>query len=639
MAATEGYSIVRPVEYNVGRYVKTLTESCVNIYHQQVEPLDFDHNRCSFQFKSPGLNSLCSSALFVEFDIEIGSPSKRFDFQAAILPNIAIVQTTGDGTAAHTLAGATPTITFGEGNVFAAAQTSYQVVINGASLQQNRMDEWKTTVDKLFYPSVVMQRRFGRCGGAWNAYDSVAVSGNSFAAAGTSNTAHCVAGFTQDSGIAKRIRGLLACTKQIPTVAGQIYTRTIRVRAPLEGCGLFNPLGRGDRTSPQCPMNAGSYCLPHCNVIQINILFRNLFKTLVRNLSCRFDEAGGGNIDQGGGTNLVTVTFPGDGPKAKLCVDYIRLLAWRNIPATRHLPVYRVAVHDPTSGKAIVGGQLCPALCLDGANAVDALRPCGVDPVAAGVGAVFSGASYIEPEWSGLTMSQIPTYLAFLYQKSTDMYTLAGSHNAAQWDFTGAAGVPADAQSQGSGLGNQLIARNTTASACPVACDLMIQSSIGSYRYSSEGFPYLKGRSELFRDTLKNAYLDYCDGCEFKWSKHNGMIFLASQDYARGLGSEGSSMPVVFNAKVKFVNMRQFADGTGATYLAANSRGSGVIQDIFMSGKPLLLAWFKRMSIELSPSSAGVKSQNISHASATQLLGQTQQPTAGWTSRPMARAR
>ena len=150
----------------------------------------------------------------------------------------------------------------------------------------------------------------------------------------------------------------------------------------------------------------------------------------------------------------------------------------------------------------------------------------------------------------------------------------------------------------------------------------MIQSSVGSYVYSSDGHPYLKGRSELFRDTMKNSYLDYCDGCEFKWSRHNGVIFLSSADYARGLGTEGSSMPVVFNAKCRFENRREFIDGSGAS--CDVSGGTGVLRDGFMFGKPLLLAWFPRMSLAISPSAGLVSSQNISHASALQLLGQTQ---------------
>ena len=207
-----------------------------------------------------------------------------------------------------------------------------------------------------------------------------------------------------------------------------------------------------------------------------------------------------------------------------------------------------------------------------------------------------------------------------VYQKSSDMYTLNGQLNADTW-VAGAADDAA-ANTDHVGLANQMIARNTVASACPVALDLMIQSSVGSYRYSSDGFPYLKGRSELFFDTMKNSYLKYCDGCEFNWEKHNGVVFLRSSDYARGLGSEGSSMPVVFNAKCRFENRRQFIDGTGAASTAAG--GNGLIRDVFMSGNPLMLAIFPRMYLLISPSSGLISSQNISHASAQQVLSQTQ---------------
>ena len=163
------------------------------------------------------------------------------------------------------------------------------------------------------------------------------------------------------------------------------------------------------------------------------------------------------------------------------------------------------------------------------------------------------------------------------------------------------------------------MARNTASSAAIVALDLMIQSSIGSYSYSSEA-QYLKDRSELFADTIKNSYLDYMDGCEFKWSRHNCCVFLESSSFARGLGSEGSSLPVVFNAKCRFVNRREFIDGTGCA--SDGARGPGVVRDVII-GKPLFLAFFNRMSISLSPSAALVSSQNVSHASALQLLSQT----------------
>jgi len=632
---SSGYVINRPIEYNVGRYTPGLTESAVNIFHQEVEPTDFNENRCSFQFKSPGLNTLLSSAVFLEFDLEIKTPSKLYDYASARSANFSMVQKGAalGGAPADSICGATPTIAFGEGNCLSAAMQSYQLVVNGAALQQVRMDEWKATCDKVFYPSTVMQRRFGRCGGAWNAWDSVAVSGQSFdkqalSVARTNITGfnhvreqtRMVSAFTQDSGIAKRIQGVLACTKQAPIVDNNQDTRIIRVRAPLEGCGIFNFMGRQDYCSSACPLRAGSFCLPHFNVVQINILWKNLFKTVIRNLSSA--KVAGVGIDAGGGNGDITVGFPAAGSGAKLVIDYLRLASWRQIPATRTLSAYRVAVHDPSSGTAITGGSLIAAGLLSSGQATNALSVVGCDRAANSASAEFSAARYIEPRWSGLTMSQIPTYLAFVYQKSTDAYALDVTTKQASTFVMNAVGAPAADQQQCVALRNQAIARNTTASAAPVALDLMIQSSVGSYVYSSDGHPYLKGRSELFRDTMKNSYLDYCDGCEFKWSRHNGVIFLSSADYARGLGTEGSSMPVVFNAKCRFENRREFVDGSGASCDVAG--GTGVLRDGFMFGKPLLLAWFPRMSLAISPSAGLVSSQNISHASALQLLGQTQ---------------
>jgi hypothetical protein len=149
----------------------------------------------------------------------------------------------------------------------------------------------------------------------------------------------------------------------------------------------------------------------------------------------------------------------------------------------------------------------------------------------------------------------------------------------------------------------------------------MIQSSVGSYIFSG-GYPYLKSRSELFRDTMKNGTLEYMDGCEFKWEKHNPLLFLSISDFARGIGSDGASMPISVNCKVRFENHREFVDGTGAT--ADGSGGPCVLRDNFMFGTPLLLAWFPRMSLALSPSASLVSSQNVSHSSALQLLSQTQ---------------
>ena len=347
-----GYSVVRPIEYNIGRYVPGLTESCVNVFRMEFDPSDFTKDRCSFNFRSPGLNSLMSAAVFLEFSLDIATPSKVFDFQAALGPGIQMVRTHQAVAGANSVSrGCPPKIAFGQGNPLKAAMQSYQLVVNGASLQQTRMDEWSNAVEKLWIPSTVMQRRFGRCGGAWSEWDGTAVSGCAMitAAASTAvNQSAVVAGFTQDSGVSKRCQGLMACTTAAPTVAGNGTTvRTIRVRAPIEACGVLNPLGRGDICSNSCPLRKASFVLPHMNVISLNILWKNIFKTVVKNLSTSLTGAGGAALNGDFSENAdITCGFPAGGHKAKLCVSYIRLPSWRSVPQTRTLSSYRISCHD-----------------------------------------------------------------------------------------------------------------------------------------------------------------------------------------------------------------------------------------------------------------------------------------------------
>ncbi len=363
------YKIIRPVEYQISQFAPALQESAVNVFRMEVDPNDWGENRCAFQWKSPGLNALLSADVALEFDIEISTATANipFTFMSASQPAIAVTHVGANNTDAAT--SAPPKICFAEGNALAQAMQSYQLTVNGAVLSQVRCNEWKASFDKVFYPSIVMERRFGRCGGAFNAYDDRPVSGIAFTTAQTgalaangANTLATVEAYTVDSGISKRMRGLLACTQYAPTT---VHTRIIRVRAPLEGCGIFNFLGRNDECSTACPLQAAGFALPHFNIVNINILWKDLFKTLVRNLTASVAEFA--QVDQQSHANI-TVRFPGGNAsdaKAKLSATYIRLPAWRAIPATRSLAAYRVAVHDATNTEPH-GGQPVIAGLLDG---------------------------------------------------------------------------------------------------------------------------------------------------------------------------------------------------------------------------------------------------------------------------------
>ncbi len=612
------YKIIRPVEYQISQFAPALQESAVNVFRMEVDPNDWGENRCAFQWKSPGLNALLSADVALEFDLEISThhADNPFTFQSASQPAFALTHLGANNTGAF--AAAPAKICFAEGNALAQAMQSYQLTVNGAVLSQVRCNEWKASFDKVFYPSIVMERRFGRCGGAFNAYDDRPVSGIAFTTAQTgalaangANTLATVEAYTVDSGISKRMRGLLACTQYAPTT---VHTRIIRVRAPLEGCGIFNFLGRNDECSTACPLQAAGFALPHFNIVNINILWKDLFKTVIRNLTASAEQFPAGNRRS---ASDITVGFPAAGAKAKICATYIRLPAWRAIPATRSLAAYRVAVHDATAtdrqGEVAVAGG-----CLDGA-AGQAIPVVGVDLF--NYGAQMTQNAYIDAMWNGVTAAQIPDYIAFVCQKPTSAYTSTVNDHKPTTQLYAANGAATEQLVDSNATQCAAVARNTNGNMAVMALDLRIQSSLGSYTYSSP-WPYLKERSELWKDTLKNANRKFCDGQEDIWTRHNSVVFIAASDFARGIGSPGCSLPVVFEAKVRFENRRQFMSGLAAA--GCGSQSMAPLQDTLcgLKAKPLMCMLYPRVSLSVSPSSALVSSQNISHASGLQLLSQ-----------------
>ena len=162
----------------------------------------------------------------------------------------------------------------------------------------------------------------------------------------------------------------------------------------------------------------------------------------------------------------------------------------------------------------------------------------------------------------------------------------------------------------------QYLMRNTSRNASIDKFSLEIQSAAGNYTFANGDFPYLRSRSELYRDIRKHVNLDYPD--EGTWDKHEGAIILHVSDFARSLSSDGTSYPCSFSARVRFVNKAQHIFGRGA---GGSCVGNGIypLQDAIW-GTPLMIGLFPRQSLTLSPSSGILSSQNISHSSAEEIL-------------------
>ena len=625
------FVIERPSEFAITNFRPGITESAVNVYDLEVKPLSFSEDRMSWSFRAPGIGVIMSNNAYISFDVLVKCNAKLWTSVRAKCANQAIINATEQARTVITsqpettnaaTALFTPTILFGPGDAFSQAIQSFQLTINGSTLSNSRQRDYDYSLKRAWLPPKVLQKRFQRCGGQADMYDSVCCSGevNVPLAANKSTT---FSGFTQDSGVARRIRNILACTVDLPAAdnAANGDVRKIHCVWPINGVGIFSPLQRGDTCAASCVYRSSSRALCHMNVVSLEILLKDLKKTLIRDLST-CNMAGGAGVTIASSTRTgLTVTIDND--SAVLHARYMRLASWRQIPASAVFQTYRVAVHDPSSTPTDVpqGGVTIAAACLDRGTAFPLCIACqGPDrnQHASAADAPWSANDKTkECLYQGVTSAQIPTYIGFCLQKDPALYVQSESVQGARYmNKLGAQAAPVADTPASDGLVQQMIARNSNGNASVEEFELSIMSSIGSYTYSGV-YPFLQTKADLWRDVQKYCHNDYFNGEQDAWQKHGCFIFLSCQEFARGLSTDGCSYPIQLTARVKYANRRAFVDGTGAS--ANQGAGPAVVQDI-IGGNPVMIQVFPRQSLQIAPSSSVLSSQNISHSSAMELL-------------------
>ena len=634
-------SVYRPQRYRISPLWRgEVTESCINRYKMRVDPLSFSEQRASFSWRAPGQGVILSPNAFIEASFLIRTPGHQ-DYKTMLSPilqlgDIRNVTAVGQNAQVeHYLASYQPKVCFGSGDAFGGSISNYQLVINGASLSNSRQNTYKQVLDRVWYSEDTFQRRFSQAGGAQDKYDSVCVSGDAFAEdAGHGDAPFSkVSAFTADSGVQKRIENLMSCTVSmpVPAVPTEFEERIIRIRWPVNGCGVFSPVSpqAKDELAVSCPYRRSAMALPHCNSCSLDILFEDMTECLVRNLSSR--NAGNGNAiltaTTAGGVKVTLMDSSNAAANGaqppQLHLEYMRLGSWRSSPASASLQVFRIAVHESTKVTPTNAHTIPAVVTRTGVQTLpNALRCVGTDrQTGLARTAAFEDAQFLEAQWTSVVSSQIPSYLAFCLQKSSKLYCLGqGTTDAIATqvnDFDYTAGAPQAGGSQ-AGLKNYFRARNTDASAAILDFKMEVQSSIGAYTYSDEQFPYTRSRHELWRDHLKYCVRDYCGSDINTWWKHQCVLVLGSDSWARGLGSPGSSFPIVLNASIRFACARQFICGSAAS-ASGDSVGPAVLRDV-IQGTPVMLQIFPQSSLQVSPSSAVVSSMNISHSQAMDLL-------------------
>ena len=612
--SARGTRVFRPSEYSVTpTFTQVVAESCTNRYRMKVDALSADAQRMSFSWKAPGLSLLLSPQAFIEcqFDVQIADNVVGFRAQTGTVLQRKVGVQNNDG-AAQQAAGTAfmaaaagvntrlddqALIAFGQGDCFSQALTSYQLVFNGAAMSQVRQNEYKGTLDRCWISQDAFRRRFSQAGGEYSSWDGVAVSGASLIAGTQTGAADTpVIGQTQDSALRRRMINFLNAISAAPATeaADGSDRRTITVRWPINGCGIFCPYAASDGIANSCPYNQSSLAIPHANIMSLDLLFKDLEQCVIRNLSQ---------------AETVTCTMiPG---KTQLHLEYLRLGPHRANTGNVELATFRVAVHDTTGeisyGALAQGSMNLPAGTLRGTAIAKSLKVTGTAREQTGNGAQgpWEAIHRCTAEFSGITTSQVPSYICVMFQKSTDLYSLAPQVVANQRNWGGGAG-----ENSGGAKAN-FIARNTLSSASIEQFELEIMSSIGAYKFGGDSFPYLRTKQELYRDHLRSCVSDYAD--YDTWQRHCCCLLIRESDFARGLASSGSAYPLQISAKVEFANRREFVDGTD--YTRGGQDGVNVIQDS-IAGKPVMLMVYDKQFLLCNPSSAILTSMNESHSQA-----------------------
>jgi len=166
--------IIRPREYDsTPVYEPSITESCLNRFRMQIDPLYFDKQRASFSWKAPGNSLLASNNCFIECSFKITTPPfRRLDYRTQTAPTVQIRDADtglagvgGDGGAEHNPAILQAVkLAFASGCGFSQALTNVQLIVNGAALSNSRQNDYVQALDLAWLSKTTMQKRFSRCG-------------------------------------------------------------------------------------------------------------------------------------------------------------------------------------------------------------------------------------------------------------------------------------------------------------------------------------------------------------------------------------------------------------------------------------------------------------------------------------------
>ena len=349
-----------------------------------------------------------------------------------------------------------------------------------------------------------------------------------------------------------------------------------------------------------------------------------------------------------------------------LHLTYLRMQSFRRYPQVASFSTWRTQTYlGPVMSKATLGDMCKTAIAqgLDkdvGSKEYLSCNPVGGlhsrirnDIMAAATAAalpqnIINRADVQSPtkvwnvSFQNLQFAQPPSYILITAQKSSDMFThkspLEGNLNSDMSATRGAADADQNAimhlstadaalttnQISSTKAAGRLLAQNQDSNLSIMRLDILVQSSVGSIKYSSDTFPYLRDQAILWNEHKRNCCEDYIkDATIGDWSKRCCCVLLNVSQYLHGLGSSaGVAFPIQISAEVAFANRCRFLDGSYA-YDKKYSKGPIMFED-FIRARPVFVGLFDKQVVQIASSSAVLSAQNLSQASAAQILSSRQ---------------
>ena len=661
----------------------SVQSSPANVYIQEVKAQTADESRMSWVWRSPSASLICSPLAYVTFQLKITSTTQQLtkaDIVGALRGSVDQLER-GVACPAATVATSAPFqiaddvyaagegcrsgIVFGEGNCCQNALESMQISINGATWTELSTNLYNRSLSRCYEPLAVQQKAYSTCGGSCLAYDDTPLSGhvlglsnaiisdNQGAVGPTEAAARATCGFkkvegmTMDSSLAQRQKNL--ASQIVDRVSDAAFkTITVEVRFPLQG-GPFNSLW-GSKTARSDPRSRMALGIPNLNQGNITLNFKNLRKEVIRRLGRpRLVAGADAYLSQTANIAADDLTVSFDTTKVPVLeLTYIRLPSFRNYPANAVLQIYRNDCRPADLGQGgKYGEQVFPKGLFDGMQ-LTGLR-CN--------GTAYGGSDYtirpftadrskyeFDAVWTGQQFPQVPDYLFFCFQKSSDVYTHKNplkdlSHVVKEYTITpdnqAATNVRLDTHGHAAltiakGGGNnaiqtavsadaafdqylidRFIAQNQASNAAIMQIKITVQSAVGSWEFRANSEPYLQDRDLLWRRHAQNCNDEYMKAGRAAWQDRGSCALLSSSDFLLGLSTgSGVVFPIILDVRIKFQN--RSAVQSGALF-SGQVNGACIFEDIIV-GTPVMVGLFQKQQLTIAPSSAVLSAQNLSQS-------------------------